>query len=151
MFKRILTSVMVTMAVASASLAVDVAIDRGTTYQAITGFGAQHIGAITVKEGPFYITKPKTGIYDSLVNDLGLSMHRHFMPTGWDGSHDHETPHDVLLDMKELHDRGVEVFIATLLGPPGYMKDNGIPEQGGHVLPEWYDSLGGTKRITVAP
>ncbi len=135
----------VLFAVASMSAihAAEITIDRGAVYQTITGFGTTRISAITIKEGPFYVTKPLTGIYDSLVDDLGVSAHR-ILFEQWDASRDHENPSDDMVHMAELYNRGVDAFFASYLGPPGYMKDNGSASHGGHVLPEWYDSLGGS-------
>ncbi len=124
---------------------VTMGIDTDSTLQTIRGLGIGHIiDSIVVREGPFYVKKPLDGIYDSLVNELGVSSYRHFMPTGWDASYHDDLPVDVMVDMKGLREAGLDMFIGTLLGPPGYMKTNGESCCGGNLLPEWRDSLAKT-------
>jgi len=144
--RRVLSAIAVLALLLTGAYAdVSMTIYPDSTLQTITGLGiGERIRAIRVREGPFYVTKPLTGIYDSLVYDLGISSFRHFMPEGWDASHHADLPTDVMKHMKELHERGVELFIATLLGPPGYMKTNGESCCGGNLLPEWRDSLAKT-------
>ncbi len=70
--------ILATVAVSSAQ-GVDISVDRGRKYQIIEGFGFYpNIAPWKVRQGPFMVdvNLDSTGIYDSLVSDLGATMIR---------------------------------------------------------------------------
>ena len=58
-----------------------VSVNEGETHQTITGLGGQHVGTWKVKVGPFYedVDLDAIHLYDTLVQDLGVSLVRYFI------------------------------------------------------------------------
>lgn len=124
--------------------AATVAIDVTQTFQTIEGFGGQHIRTHKIKDGPFTVDAPMGGTYDSIVSDLGLNVHRHFIPKDAypEGPGQPLGSIGDLLDvMRELKSRGVVRFIPAVLSPAAWMKTNESYIQGGTLLPAMYDEF----------
>jgi len=97
-----------------------------TTYQVMEGFGA--FNTLSFWKDETYANK-----LDMVATDLGLSIMRFELPPTFHAEKDSgynlegsvfggPTLEDNFRDVKELHKRGVNKFIATIWSPPAWMK-----------------------------
>jgi O-glycosyl hydrolase len=105
---------------------VTITIDTGKTFQTIEGFGAFN----TISQWRHETAEKK---YDMLAGDLGLSILRFELPPTFqpvqDSSYDlrgkvfggPDLQHN-FEDVRQLRNRGVTKFIATIWSPPAWMK-----------------------------
>ncbi len=101
-------------------------IDTNKVFQTIEGFGAFNTISQWKKESP-------SAKYDLLANDLGLSILRFELPPTFRSKEDSDynlngevfggpdLQHN-FKDVRELHERGVTKFIASIWSPPAWMK-----------------------------
>ena len=120
--------------------AVRVDVDTSKTHQAIEGFGYCFV---TWKLLPMY-ADPE--FYNDMVFDLGVSMVRCPVPNNMEDVNDNDDPNVINWDgfdrndlaprmefCKEFQNHGVERFTASLWSPPGFMKTQRSPVQGGSL------------------
>ncbi|EFM10467.1 glycoside hydrolase family 30 [Paenibacillus curdlanolyticus YK9] len=134
-----------------------VTIYKSTTYQAIWGFGASANHPVNELKTN-YSAGVQAEILDKLFRsddtNAGLSIvrleinpytsaqdavQRTFMPA--DGVYDWNTDGHQRWFAQEAENRGMNQFYAVPWSPPGWMKDNGSPNNGGHLLPGNYDKF----------
>lgn len=117
----------------------DITIDPSTTLQTIEGFGGFGAQKPWWKNPPFY----DQAFVDRLINDLGLTILRDNIPTGFEYQNDNDDPYTLNLDGFNLYDdkpeqdgplgdhfdylramrqAGVEKFITSIWSPPAWMK-----------------------------
>lgn len=122
--------------------------NMGKAYQKIEGFGAFNTIAMWVDNND----KTYSQIMDSIVYDLGLSMLRLELPPTFQpaegGSYNKTgnvfggwTMDANFKDVRELHRRGVDKFIATVWSPPAWMKTNGSEYNGGNLKTNYYQKF----------
>jgi glucuronoarabinoxylan endo-1,4-beta-xylanase len=134
-----------------------VTISKGTTYQSIWGFGAAANHPVDeLKKN--YSAAVQGEILDKLFrtdnSNAGLSMVRleinpytkaqdsiqsTFMPS--DGVLDWDTDLHQRWFAQEAKNRGMNQFYAVPWSPPGWMKVNGSPDNGGHLKTSDYDKF----------
>jgi O-glycosyl hydrolase len=134
------TTVAVLALMGSASAA-SIVVDASQVHQTIEGFGGQHIKQHKLREGPFYIDAPMDNTYDSIVYDLGVTVHRHFISEGVYPDAAGQPLKDIGAHvdvMRELLKRGVNKFIPAVLSPPAWMKTNDSYVQGGALKTSMY-------------
>ncbi len=141
-----LRKALIMLSVVGSSGAATIDIDLATTHQVIEGIGGHnHITPWTVRQGPFYVTVPLDGQYDTMAYVLGLSMVRGWEIDGFNPSVGVYTVPNALNEkfghMVELAARGIDRHIISVLAPPGWMKENGQYALGTHLLREHYDEF----------
>jgi O-glycosyl hydrolase len=126
-------------ALRSPTCAAALTIDPAVTYQTIDAFGAcaNNMAKWRVRQGPFYVDVPYTGQWDTIAGELGATGIR-IMTSD---SFDHVIDAQIVQHVTELHNRGINLFWASILSPPGYMKSNGSPSNGGALLPQYYGAF----------
>ncbi|MFW5754267.1 MAG: ankyrin repeat domain-containing protein [Marinilabiliaceae bacterium] len=130
-------------------------VDLNTTHQTIEGFGTC---LITFKDYPPEYKDPE--FLDMVVNDLGLSLMRipvmehtemvnddedpdHFNWSGFYTQNNHRRKgfEETMELLEAFKKQGLERFMATPWSPPGFMKTNRAPIQGGHLRADMTDEL----------
>ncbi len=108
--------------------------DPDSTYQTIEGFGAFNTLS-------FWKDEPYAQKLDMVTGDLGLSIMRFELPPTFHGKKDSAynldgwvfggpTLGDNFRDVRELHKRGVNKFIASIWSPPAWMKTKNSEGEG---------------------
>lgn len=156
--KRTLVGVLLAVALGSTGLWAQTAtvnVNESQTFQTITGLGGQHIGGWTVKQGAFYVpvNLDVMGLWDTLVQDLGLSFVRQFVnlstqtdPSTCVISGELRTSIQYWNKLRAAANRaGFDLKVAnTVLSAPIYMKwvkvDQSAESDG--MDPQYYDELG---------
>jgi glucuronoarabinoxylan endo-1,4-beta-xylanase len=123
----------------SPTCAAALTIDPATTYQTIDAFGAcaNSMAKWRVRQGPFYVDVPYTGQWDTIAGELGATGIRIMTSDTFD----HTIPTQMVEHVVQLHSRGINLFWASILSPPGYMKTNGSVNNGGHLLSQYYGAF----------
>ncbi len=141
--------------------AAQVSINMARTFQTMEGMGAMHdIKPWKVRQGPFYVDVDLTNTYDSLVNVMGMTIHRIFIEGGeFEPSPGEYVIYDnmehffgtTVRRMKEFADASNEPYLITpaILTPPHFMKYNNKNTSGStardttnRLIPEYYDDFG---------
>ncbi len=105
----------------------DVTVQLGQTRQTIDGFGINITwGTALTDERAERLFNPDTGI--------GLTIVRVGM-----GDNGDQLSNNIWGDMQMAEQHGATTFIGTLWSPPGRMKSDGTVNDGGYLLPEFYD------------
>ena len=124
-----------------------------TTYQTMEGFGA--FNTLSFWKDESYNNK-----LDMVANDLGLSILRLELPPTFHAVQDSAynlkgwvfggpTLWDNFRDVRELHKRGVDKFIASIWSPPAWMKtlnskgEGPTTALGGSLREDMYDAFAG--------
>lgn len=113
---------------------VKLSIDQNKTYQTIEGFGAFNTMS-------FWADTPYNEKYDFVADDMGLSIMRFELPPTFQEEKGGEYNRSGKVfggpdlqqnfkDVRELHKRGVNKFIATIWSPPAYMKTKNKDGEG---------------------
>ncbi len=129
-----------------------ITLDPGTQYQEIDGFGTS---MITFTTWPEAYHDP--AFWDTIVNDLGVSLMRIPMPEHMERINDNNDPDVFAWEnyytgdnlnrsgfdsgmklLQELKSRGVNRFLATPWSPPDFMKSNKSPIEGGFLQADMY-------------
>ena len=105
----------------------EVTVQLAQTRQEIQGFG------INITWGDPLTPERADRLFD-VDTGLGLRIVRVGMGTNGD-----QLSNNIWGDMKLAADRGVEIFIGTLWSPPAQMKSNNNVNDGGHLLPSYYE------------
>ncbi len=130
------------------STATEIFIDIHREYQTIEGFGG--FNTIQFEENNWNVTLQEK--YDILAYDLGLTVLRHEIDPGfWEREDEPFNVHASVFgghsiysnfqDAKELHQRGIDKFIASVWSPPAWMKTNQSTTHGGKLKEEFYDKF----------
>ena len=133
--------------------AATVTVDPSIEYQQIDGFGA----SVAFQESSLVnLPEPKRSqALDLLFGDLGATILRFRINADLERTNDNADPFDTDLSSYNWNSnsdarwvaqqalaRGViDTVWAACWSPPGWMKDNGDSNNGGHVLPSMYDEL----------
>jgi len=153
----VLSSALLLSFASPAYAASTVSVQKGTTYQTIWGFGAAANHPVNeLKTG--YSAAVQGQILDTLFrtdnSNAGLSIVRleinsytsaqdavqtTFMPS--DGVLNWNTDLHQRWFAQEAKNRGMNQFYAVPWSPPGWMKDNGSPNNGGHLKSANYDKF----------
>ena len=105
----------------------DVTVQLADTLQTIDGFGINITwGTALTDDRAERLFDPDTG--------LGLTIVRVGM-----GDNGDQLSNNIWGDMQMAQTHGADVFIGTLWSPPGRMKSDGTVNDGGHLLPEYYE------------
>jgi glucuronoarabinoxylan endo-1,4-beta-xylanase len=134
-----------------------ITVNKATTYQSIWGFGAAANHPVQELQTK-YDAATRAAILDKLFrtdsNNAGLSIVRleinpytaaqdpvqtTFMPS--DGVMDWNTDLHQRWFAQEAKNRGMNQFYAVPWSPPGWMKTNGSPNNGGHLKSTHYDKF----------
>ncbi len=123
---------------------VDISIDPQKEYQQIRGFGA------AIADWLYGHNNDATYI-DKIVNDLGLSVMRIFLQTGFEPVNDNSDPNvagtfntgnisEQLQVLDKLHQAGLQNVVLSTFTPPAWMKTN-ASEIGGSLRTDMYDEF----------
>ena len=123
---------------------VDLSIDPQQEYQQIRGFGA------AIADWLYGHNNDATYI-DKIVNDLGLSVMRIFLQTGFEPVNDNSDPNvagtfntgnisEQLQVLDKLHQAGLQNVVLSIFTPPAWMKTN-ASEIGGSLRTDMYDEF----------
>jgi len=134
---------------------VTVSINQNTAYQTITGLGGQHFNIWKVRQGVFYldVDLDASHIYDTLIQDLGLSFVRYYFRLS-----NQTDPYSYTFD-GETHAFGERYtklqaaaaragfdlkVTGSVLSAPIYMKWVKVDQSEDHdgMDPQYYDELG---------
>ena len=135
------------LCLATQAAEVTVQVDATKTHQTVEGFGTMWTFWAWPKEydDPAY--------FDSLVNDLGMSLVRVEIPASLEGTNDDADPNhfnwpafnlgpdmDRLLRFcQEFKKRGVTRFLGDTFSPPGFLKTNRAVNWGGSIRADMWD------------
>ena len=123
---------------------IDISIDPQQEYQQIRGFGAAIADWL-------YGHNNDANYIDKIVNDLGLSVMRIFLQTGFEPTNDNSDPNtagtfntgninEQLQVLDKLHQAGLQNVVLSIFSPPAWMKTNGS-EIGGSLRTNMYEEF----------
>lgn len=148
---RELAAALTVVIAATAAEPATVAIDKSTRYQTIEGLGAgiHSFRPWKLKSGPFYEDADMDALafYDTVINDLGLSLIRLLEDGGFEADSGQYVTTDYMarqltytrkfLDAAQRLDEPMMVM-TSVLSPPGYMKVSGETVGGQEAAPNYY-------------
>lgn len=136
--------------------AVQISTDLQEKHQVIEGFGGFGLENVTWSRGPYY----SQGYIDDIVDDLGVTILRiATSPQGFEPFNDNEDPYDTDLELyrnniyayedwksfdfiRDLFKKDPDIkVIMSNWSPPAWMKSNKNVQEGGYLLPSYYEEF----------
>ncbi|KPL13978.1 MAG: hypothetical protein AMS26_12450, partial [Bacteroides sp. SM23_62] len=142
--------------ITSKQQAAQITADLQRQHQVIEGFGGFGLEKVTWSRGPYY----SQGYIDDIVDDLGVTILRIAVsPIGFEPFNDNEDPYDMDLELyrnniynyedwksidfiRDLFKKDPDMkVIVSNWSPPAWMKSNNNVQEGGYLLPQYYQEF----------